>query len=106
MRGDIGEAFEFGIAGRQLFDQHPAFVLQRPMLDRGRNGLVQQAGRDVGLDQIVLGAGLDRLNGDVLIALAGHHDDGQEGIVDDHLAQKLKPVASGQRIVEQHAGRR
>ena len=57
--------------------QRPLCLLRAPPLDRVPDDPVQHVPGDLALDQVILGAGPDRLFPQVLARLAGEHDDGR-----------------------------
>jgi hypothetical protein len=62
----------------------------------------QQVAVHLALDQVVLGTGLDRVQGHHFVIGAGEHDDGHLGGVGEHGAEGLDAQAVGQGQVEQH----
>ena len=60
---------------------------------------------DLTLDQVVLGAGPDRLLSQVLARLAGQHDDGRLRLELQQLPQPVQSLRVRQAEVEQHASR-
>jgi len=87
VRGDVGEGFKFFVDVFEFFRLAFDFILmflkralQGDVVDGGRDGKVQQLGRDRRFHQIILCALLHRLHGDGLAALPGEHDHGQKGI--------------------------
>ena len=60
---------------------------------------------DVALDQVILGAGPDRLLPQVLACLAGQHDNGRLGLEPEQLPEPVQALRIRQAEVEEHAGR-
>ena len=85
--------------------QGPLGLLGAPPLDRVPDDPVQHVPGDLALDQVILGAGPDRLLAQVLARLAGQHDDGRLGLELQQLPEPVQALRVRQAEVEQHAGR-
>lgn len=73
----------------------------RGPLDRVSQGAEDQPPFQAVLRQVVLGAGFERLQGEVVHVKAGEHHDGHARIALEHLAERLQPGSLGQSQVEQ-----
>jgi len=70
--------------------------------ERGGHGCRQVIGEVVGLGQVVVGAGLQRRQRDLLVPHAGEHHHGQRQRARADLQQQFHPAAVGQVQVGQH----
>ena len=92
----LGRAELLGGVAEGLFGAMPPAPL-----DGVADGADQQVVVDLAFDQVVLGTGLDRLDGRRLVVVAGEHDDRHVGGVGVHGEEGFQPAAVGQGQVEE-----
>ena len=99
-------ALEPGVLGGQqpLLAQLDLGQLRLAALDGVPDRAVEQLGREVVLDQVVLGARGDRVDAGAVVA-AGEDDDRGGGDLGDDGVQRGEPLRVGKTEVEQDAGR-
>ena len=85
--------------------QGPLCLLRAPPLDRVPDDPVQHVPGDLALDQVILGAGPDRLLAEVLARLAGQDDDGRLRLELQQLPEPVQALRIRQAEVQKHAGR-
>ena len=72
-------------------------------LDRMTQRADDQPPVDIALHQVVLGTLLDRLQGQSLVTVAGHHDDGSGRRLGASRPEGFEPLTVGKRQIEQHS---
>ena len=88
-------------AGAQRRLGVPALHFLGVQRERVADGALQALDGQVHLAEIIGGAGLHRLDGDVLRAAAGQHDDRRRDALVTDLAQQAQAVAGAEQVVEE-----
>ncbi len=87
---------------RQQLVRVPQRSDQAAALDGVVNAAPDRVARKRSFDQVVLGAVLQRLDGDRFIRQAGKHHDRHFGFIAAHGQQRIQAAAVGKREVQQH----
>ncbi len=85
--------------------QLPLCFLRTPAFHRVPDHPVQHVPGDVAFDQVVLCSGPDRLFSQVLVGIAGQHDDGRFRLDLEQLPEPVQALRIRQAQVEKDAGR-